>query len=85
MRRFRPPTIRDWFTSAREEVMEEVGLEEITAFGGNSDSILDHNIRFAFQNVNGLRLELSGDRSELAMTIDNLGIDIFGMAETNIH
>jgi hypothetical protein len=85
MRIFRPPTIQDWFTLAREEVMEEVGLEEIMAFGGNSDSKMDHNIRFAFQNVNGLLLELSGDRSELAMTIDNLGIDIFGMAETNIH
>jgi hypothetical protein len=79
MRIFRPPTIRDWFTSAREEAVEEVGLEEITAFGGNRDSKMDNNIRFAFQNVNGLRLESSGDRSELAMTIDNLGIDIFGM------
>ena len=64
MRIFRPPTIQDWFTLAREEVMEEVGLEEIMAFGGNNDSKMDHNIRFAFQNVNGLLLELSGDRSE---------------------
>ena len=85
MRRFRPLSIRDWFTSGREEVTEDVELEEITAFGGNSDSKLDNNLRFAFQNVNGLRLESSGDRSELAMTIETLGIDIFGMAETNIH
>jgi len=54
MRRFIPLTIRDWFTSAREEVAEEVGLEEITAFGGNSDSKMDNNLRFAFQNANGL-------------------------------
>eukprot|EP00970_Alexandrium_tamarense_P011193 scaffold2391_cov126-Alexandrium_tamarense.AAC.2 len=85
MRKFRPLSIRAWFTSGREEVTEDVELEEITAFGGNSDSKLDNNLRFAFQNVNGLRLESSGDRSELAMTIENLGIDIFGMAETNVH
>ena len=34
MRRFRPLSIRDWFTSGREEVTEDVELEEITAFGG---------------------------------------------------
>eukprot|EP01082_Thalassiosira_pseudonana_P000262 g12.t1 g12 contig1:28787-30398(-) len=59
--------------------------EEIPAFGGEINSKLENNMRFAFQNVNGLRIGSTHEGSELALVIESRGIDVLGMAETNIH
>ena len=64
MRRFRPLSIRDWFTSERAEVTEDVELEEITAFGGNSDCKLDNNYVLLSKMLTVLDLNRLGtDRS----------------------
>ena len=84
--RFRLPKLTELFTTMeRGSVESETIKEEIPAFGGEINSKLENSMRFAFQNVNGLSIGSTQEGSELALVIESLGIDVLGMAETNIN
>eukprot|EP00970_Alexandrium_tamarense_P018082 scaffold13317_cov92-Alexandrium_tamarense.AAC.5 len=72
--RFRLPELTELFTTLeRGSVETEMINEEIPAFGGEINSKLETSMRFAFQNVNGLRIGSTHEGSELALVIESLG------------
>jgi hypothetical protein len=65
----------------------EEGWEDrnISPFGSTLEELLDNSLRIAFQNINGISNNFNRVAIEELDAMDNLGIDILGLIETNIN
>ena len=71
-------------TSIVDFLREEVSNDYIPAFGSTMETKAEGAVRMAFQNVNGIRLD-SETESEEVDAMETFGIDVLGLAETNIN
>ncbi len=59
-------------------------LLDIPAYGGNISNKLEDTFRVAVQNINGMKLGTIHLGAEEIDAMENLGIDLLGLVETNI-
>ena len=67
-----------------DHFVETDSSKHIAAYGASITEKDDNVIRLAFQNINGMQLERDTGSLEID-SMSRFGIDVIGMAETNIH
>ena len=68
-----------------EFIEEELWVgQEILPFGADIKSQVEEILRIAFQNINGISYNTDKTADEEIDAMDTFGIDILGLAETNI-